>query len=45
MIYKILCVMLLMRAQKSLDFQGPNPLPLALVMDAVRIKSITNGAV
>ncbi len=30
---------------KSLDFQGPAPLPLALVMDAARIKSITHGAV
>ncbi len=26
-------------------FPGPNPLPLALVMDAARIKSITQGAV
>jgi hypothetical protein len=33
------------RAQKSLNFQGPIPLPLALVMDAARIKSITDGAV
>jgi hypothetical protein len=24
-------------------FSGPNPLPLALVMDAARIKSITHG--
>jgi hypothetical protein len=30
--------------KKSL-FQGPNPLPLALVMDVARIKSITHGAV
>ncbi len=30
--------------KKSL-FPGPNPLPLALVMDAARIKSITHGAV
>jgi hypothetical protein len=33
------------RAQKTLDFQGPTPLPIALVMDAARIKSITYGAV
>jgi hypothetical protein len=30
---------------KKSRFQGPNPLPLALIMDAARIKSITNGAV
>jgi hypothetical protein len=29
----------------TLDFQGPTPLPLAQVMDAARIKSITHGAV
>ncbi len=29
---------------KSLDFQGPTPLPHALVMDAARIKSITHDA-
>jgi hypothetical protein len=33
------------RAQKSLDFQSPTPLPLALVMDVARIKSIMHGAV
>ncbi len=26
-------------------FPGPNPLPLAVVTDAARIKSITHGAV
>ncbi len=30
---------------KRSRFPGPNPLPLALVMDAARIKSITHGAV
>jgi hypothetical protein len=30
---------------KKPRFPGPNPLPLALVMDAARIKSITHGAV
>ncbi len=30
---------------KSLNFQGPTPLPLALVMDAAQIKSITHGGV
>ncbi len=30
---------------KNSLFPGPNPLPLALVMDAARIKSITHGAV
>jgi hypothetical protein len=29
---------------KTSRFPGPNPLPLALVMDAARIKSITNRA-
>ncbi len=33
------------QGQKSLDFQGPNPSPLALVMDTAHIKSITHGAV
>jgi hypothetical protein len=34
------------RAQKTLNFQlRPKPLPLALVKDAARIKSITHGAV
>jgi hypothetical protein len=33
------------RAKKNLGFQGPNPLPLALAMDAARIKSITHGAI
>jgi hypothetical protein len=32
------------RAQKSLELRH-NPLPLALVMDAARIKSITHGDV
>jgi len=30
---------------KSLNFQGPTPLPLAFVMDAARIKSIMHGGV
>ncbi len=30
---------------KKSRFPGPNPLPLALVMDAARIKSSTHGAV
>jgi hypothetical protein len=30
---------------KTLDFQGPTLFPLALVMDAARITSITHGAV
>jgi hypothetical protein len=30
---------------KKSRFSGPNLLPLALVMDAARIKSITHGAV
>jgi hypothetical protein len=30
------------RAQKSLDFQGPTLLLLALVMDAARIKNISH---
>ncbi len=30
---------------KKFWFPGPNPLPLALVMDAARIKSITHGPV
>jgi hypothetical protein len=30
---------------KKSRFPGPNPLPLALVMDAARIKSITHGAI
>jgi hypothetical protein len=30
---------------KNSRFPGPNPLPLALVMDAARIKSIMHGAV
>ncbi len=30
---------------KKSRFPGPNPLPLALVIDAARIKSITHGAV
>jgi hypothetical protein len=30
---------------KKSRFPGPNPCPLALVMDAARIKSITHGAV
>jgi hypothetical protein len=30
---------------KNSRFPGPNPLPLALVTDAGRIKSITHGAV
>jgi hypothetical protein len=29
------------RGPKKSQFSGPNPLPLALVMDAARIKSIT----
>jgi hypothetical protein len=29
------------QGQKNLDFQDPTPLPLALVMDAARIKSLT----
>ncbi len=29
---------------KNSRFPGPNPLPLALVMDAARIKNITHGA-
>jgi hypothetical protein len=33
------------QSQKSLDFQDPTPLPLALVMNAARIKRITHGAV
>jgi hypothetical protein len=31
------------RAQKSLDFQGPIPLPFALVMDLPASKTITYG--
>ncbi len=30
---------------KNSRFPGPNPLPLALVKDVARIKSITHGAV
>ncbi len=30
---------------KNSRFPGPNPIPLAQVMDAARIKSITHGAV
>ncbi len=30
---------------KKYRFSGPNPLPLALVMDAARINNITHGAV
>jgi hypothetical protein len=30
---------------KNSRFPGPNPLKLALVMDAARIKSVTHGAV
>ncbi len=30
---------------KNSQFPGPNPLPLALVKDAARIKSITHGAI
>jgi hypothetical protein len=30
---------------KKSRFPWPNPLPLALIMDAARIKSITQGAV
>jgi hypothetical protein len=30
---------------KNSRFPGPNPLPLALVKDAARVKSITQGAV
>jgi hypothetical protein len=30
---------------KKSRFPGPNPLPLAIVKDAARIKSITHGAV
>ncbi len=32
-------------AEKNSRFPGPNPLPIAQVMDAARIKSITHGAV
>jgi hypothetical protein len=32
------------RSQKSLDFQGP-PLPIALVMDLARLKTITYHAI
>jgi hypothetical protein len=55
MIYKAQCVMLLMQAAsiiwardsraRNSRFPGPNPLPLAHVMDAARIKSIMHGAV
>jgi hypothetical protein len=31
------------KGPKKFRFPGPNPLPLALVMDAARIKSITLG--
>jgi hypothetical protein len=34
-----------MPGPKKSGFPGPNPLPLALLMDAARIKSITHGAV
>jgi hypothetical protein len=30
---------------KNSRFPGPNPLPLALIMDAAHIKSITHGTV
>jgi hypothetical protein len=30
---------------KKSRFPGPNPLPLALIRDAARIKSITHGAI
>jgi hypothetical protein len=30
---------------KESQFPGPDPLPLALVMDAARIKSNTHGAI
>jgi hypothetical protein len=30
---------------KNSRIPGPNPLPLAQVMDAARIKSITHGAI
>jgi hypothetical protein len=33
-----------LRAQKSLDFQGP-PLPMPLVMDVARLKTITYRAI
>ncbi len=32
------------QAPKKSQFPGPNPLPLALIMDAARIKIITHGA-
>ncbi len=32
------------QSQKNSQFPGPNPFPLALVMDAGRIKSIMHGA-
>ena len=31
------------QGQKNSQFQGPNPLPLALVMNGARIKSIMQG--
>ncbi len=55
MIYTALCVMLLMRAAsitwvrnsraRNSRFPGPNPLPIAQVMDAASIEGITQGAV
>ncbi len=33
------------QAPKNSRFPGPNPLPLALIMDAASIKSITHRAV
>jgi hypothetical protein len=34
----------ILQGPKKSWFPGPNPLPVALVMDAARIKSITHGA-
>jgi hypothetical protein len=33
------------RAQRSLDFQGSNPLPLALIMDLPASKALRRGRV